>query len=143
VRRRRPIQRLNRHSGDTCRGITPTIKVAVRPRSITAADPAFRATGRQREKIRAMNLSELRDRLEQVGVPDDLYSLDGGLWGDRICIEKRGTSWLVYHSERGQRFDEATFGSESEACDRLYELLTAGRMSRYQSQPGRAAGDDA
>ncbi len=84
-----------------------------------------------------MNRAALAERLELEGVPEDLYSLDGGLWGDRLCLEERGSLWYVYHSERGQRYEETLFVSEDEACDRLYALLTSGRMSRYTTEgPG-------
>jgi len=84
-----------------------------------------------------MNRKPLAERLRLEGVPEDLYSLDGGLWGDRFCIEQRGSVWYVYHSERGERYDETLFVSEDEACDRLYDILTEGRMRRYTTErPG-------
>ena len=70
-------------------------------------------------------------RLQTEGVPENLYSLDGGQWGDRYCLEQRGVVWYVYESERGQAYDEELFMTEDEACERLYQLLTSGRMRRY------------
>ena len=83
-----------------------------------------------------MKRQTLADRLKTEGVPEDLYSLDGGQWGDRYCLEQRGSLWYVYHSERGQAYDDMPFVTEEEACDRLYDLLTSGRMGRYTSEPG-------
>jgi hypothetical protein len=80
----------------------------------------------ERGKIEPVNVSELRDELGQAGIPANLYSLDGGLWGDRLCIENQGPSWIVYHSERGQRHDEVVFTTEDEACRRLGALLDIG-----------------
>ena len=48
-----------------------------------------------------------------------------------------GAAWYVYHSERGPRDDETAlvaFVTEDEACDRLYTLLTSGRMKRYTTE---------
>ena len=81
-----------------------------------------------------MNVADLQERLNSAGIPNDLYSLDGGLWGDRVCIERTGDHlWRVYHSERGQRYNETVFTTEDEACDRLWMLLTSGRMARYRT----------
>jgi hypothetical protein len=81
-----------------------------------------------------VNVSDLQQRLDSAGIPSDLYSLDGGLWGDRLCIERSGEHlWWVYHSERGQRYDETVFRTEDEACERLWTLLTSGRMARYRT----------
>lgn len=82
-----------------------------------------------------MNRTELAERLRVEGVPSDLYSLDGGEWGDQICLEHSGSLWTVYHSERGQRGVETHFVVEDDACARVYELLTTGRMSRYTENP--------
>jgi hypothetical protein len=80
------------------------------------------------------NRTELGKSLRAEGVPENLYSLDGGLWADRICLERRGRLWCVYHSERGTRDNETVFLTEAEACGNLYEKLTGGRMRRYVTE---------
>ena len=83
---------------------------------------------------RTVKVADLQEKLESAGNSSDLCSLDGGLWGDRFCIERAGErQWWVYHSERGQRLDETDFTTEDEACEHLWALLTSGRMARYRT----------
>ena len=48
-----------------------------------------------------MNIEQLRNFLIINHVPDDLYSLDGGLPSEAYCINKVEEGWEVYYSERG------------------------------------------
>jgi hypothetical protein len=45
---------------------------------------------------------------------------------EALCLLAHGQSWQVFLSERGQRYEERTFGNEDEACvyflKRLFEL---------------------
>ena len=97
--------------------------------------PAYGGTllEEQRGKIKSVNISELKADLDQAGVPANLYSLDGGLWGDRLCVANEAPLWIVYHSERGQRYEEVVFTTEDEACRQLWTLLTSGRMARFRT----------
>ena len=52
-----------------------------------------------------------------------VYSLEGGQSNDTFCLEQLGQRWCVYYSERGERYDERTFESESTACVYLLEVL--------------------
>lgn len=74
-----------------------------------------------------VNLSELRIALGEHGVRGDSYDLDlegFTLPNDRYCIRKEGAyRWMTYYSERGQRWGERTWISESEACDHLFQVL--------------------
>jgi hypothetical protein len=71
-----------------------------------------------------MTLAELAIKLCNSGVPEDAYSLSGGLPNEAYCLEKTGCKWHVYYSERGSRTGLKSFDSEEEACDYLFRLLT-------------------
>ena len=75
-----------------------------------------------------MTKQELLQRLQDEKVPENCYSLEGGLPNDRLCLEKLGLAWLVYYSETGERYEEMFFTSEDEACDyfhtRVKEMTT-------------------
>jgi hypothetical protein len=66
---------------------------------------------------------ELQDRLRREMVPHDMYSLDGGLPGERLCLGKTGVGWEVYYSERGLKTGLREFATEQEACDYFYGEL--------------------
>ena len=70
-----------------------------------------------------MNKNELKKLLDEEGFDPLAYSLDGGLPNDRLCLSTEGGRWCVYYTERGVRFDEQWFGSESEACEQLFREL--------------------
>lgn len=78
-----------------------------------------------------MDVSELRFALDEHGVPGDSYDLDLDgftLPNDRYCLRKEGPHrWVTYYTERGQRFDEHTWITESEACDHLLHALIRDR----------------
>jgi hypothetical protein len=40
-----------------------------------------------------------------------------------MCLEFIKNKFIVYYSERGQRFDENVFLTEDEACQELYNRL--------------------
>lgn len=46
-------------------------------------------------------LKDLKELLMVKNVPQDLYSLEGGLPGESYCIEKTEDKWHLYYSERG------------------------------------------
>jgi len=50
--------------------------------------------------------------LVRLGMPAKAVSFDGSGSGDNYAIEHRAAGWVVYYSERGNRFDEQTFPSE-------------------------------
>lgn len=77
-----------------------------------------------------MDRAELRNTLDQEGIRPDAYSLEGGLYEDRLCIDEVYGQWLVYYVERGKRWDERTFSTEDEACRHLLELLRNDRSAR-------------
>jgi hypothetical protein len=74
-----------------------------------------------------MNVSELRAALDKHGVREDSYDLDlegFTLPNDRYCIRKEGRyRWVTYYSERGRRFEERSWVTESEACEHILHAL--------------------
>lgn len=70
-----------------------------------------------------MNVSELKMKLNERGVSDDLYSImTGGLPNEKLCIIK-DNNWQVYYSERGNKIVLKEFESEHEACEYFYKRL--------------------
>ena len=73
-----------------------------------------------------MRIFELEHKLNEIGVPNDLYSImEGGLPNEQLCIVKEDT-WQVYYSERGHKSGLKEFKTEAEACE--YFLR---KMKRY------------
>ena len=70
-----------------------------------------------------MNKDELKRTLDAEGFNPSVYSLEGGLPNDRLCLSHEQGRWCVYYTERGERFDEQWFDSESDACQRLLSEL--------------------
>ena len=70
-----------------------------------------------------MNLTELKERLEQEGIDEDAYSLHGGTPSEKYVLSHDGPSWSVYFSERGPKTKVRAFPSESEACNELLRRI--------------------
>lgn len=76
-----------------------------------------------------MNLELLRKRLANENIPENTYSLQGGLPDDRYCLEETNYGWNVYYCERGVQTELQHYESEEEAClDILARLL---RLKKY------------
>jgi hypothetical protein len=72
-----------------------------------------------------MTKSELKQFLTTNGIRPTIYSLEGGLPNDRVCLSGGGDRWTVYYSERGSTFDESVFQTEDAACRELLKRLQA------------------
>ena len=70
-----------------------------------------------------MKKQELQQTLIDENVPDDLYSLNGGLPNEAFCLNKDQNSWEVYYSERGVKSQLMKFSTEEEACDYFYKTV--------------------
>ncbi|MDE6625517.1 MAG: hypothetical protein K2K56_03985 [Lachnospiraceae bacterium] len=70
-----------------------------------------------------MNIEQLRSYLIINDVPDDLYSLDGGLPSEAYCINKVEEGWEVYYSERGLKSQLVKFDIEDKACLYLQSII--------------------
>lgn len=77
-----------------------------------------------------MNRTELREMLTADGIRPDAYSLDGGLYEDRLCIEENYGTWEVYYVERGKRWNQRRFDTEDDACRYLLKLLREDHSAR-------------
>jgi hypothetical protein len=71
----------------------------------------------------AVTKTELKNRLISENIPEDMYSLDGGLPGERLCLGKTDSGWEVYYSERGLKTGRRQFDSEQDACEYFYPRL--------------------
>ena len=69
----------------------------------------------------SMKRNELKEKLQQLGIPIYLYNLDGiGRTDERLCLEFADNEWHVYYSERGVKTTDKIFTSEDEACEYIY-----------------------
>ena len=72
-----------------------------------------------------MELRELRNKLEEEGVPENMYSLlVGGFPNEAFCLIEIDNGWEVYFSERGKKRGIKQYSNESEACDYMYKKLS-------------------
>ncbi len=63
-----------------------------------------------------MTINELQVKLDELNISKELYSLQGGLPNEKLCLVKEDT-WKIYYSERGSRTGEKAYESEEEACE--------------------------
>jgi hypothetical protein len=71
-----------------------------------------------------MNRNELRRKLKKDKIIEDMYSLDGGLPNEKLCLNEKEECWEVYYSERGRKTGLKTFSSEESACIYFYETIS-------------------
>lgn len=72
-----------------------------------------------------MNKDELKKRLIQEKISNSIYSLDGGLPNEKLCLSFENSKWIVYYSERGLKTGIIEFIKEDEACAYIYCLIKA------------------
>jgi len=72
-----------------------------------------------------MNKIDLKNKLKAENVSGSIYSLDGGLPNEKLCLDFNGEFWIVYYSERGGRTGVKEFLSEEDACQYLYDAINA------------------
>lgn len=70
-----------------------------------------------------MNIEQLSAYLAAQKVPEDEYSLTGGLPSEAHCLEPLEQGFRVYYSERGCRTGETFYATEEEACQGLLALM--------------------
>ncbi|REK77664.1 hypothetical protein [Paenibacillus paeoniae] len=64
-----------------------------------------------------MKLNELQNKLLELSIPENAYSLSGGLPNETICIDESNGKWVTYYSERGNKTGYKVFDNEEEACN--------------------------
>jgi hypothetical protein len=71
-----------------------------------------------------VNTINLKEKLDNLAVNENLYSLNGNLLPDRVILYNSYDKWLVfYFDERGNRDEEQNFNSENEACQYIYNYF--------------------
>jgi hypothetical protein len=70
-----------------------------------------------------MNKLELQSKLKSENVSRSLYSLEGGLPNERLCLDYESGCWIVYYSERGGRSGVKKFTTEEAACQYIYDAI--------------------
>ena len=79
-----------------------------------------------------MNLKELKEKLQKIGVKESQYSINEGLKETALVVENLGGVWKVFYFERGQEELVGIFKSEEDAFEGLLnsfkeELVLLGR----------------
>ena len=69
-----------------------------------------------------MRVADVREIVESAGIDPTYYSLDGERH-EALCLLAAGQTWQVFLSERGQRHEWRSFGSEDEACTYFLKRL--------------------
>lgn len=71
-----------------------------------------------------MTVEELQIELDNLGVPQSFYSINGHLSADTYMLNQVYTYWeYFYFDERGNTRDYRKFEDEKDACKYLYEKL--------------------
>ena len=71
-----------------------------------------------------MNLTELKIKLQEIGISELAYSFAGGLPNEAYCLTKTDSGWEIYYSERGNKNGLKKFVNEQDACDYFFSTLT-------------------
>ena len=75
-----------------------------------------------------MNKQQLKKNLDQLGIRETSYSLEGDLIPGRMIIFNSYNEWQVFlFDERGNRDQERVFSSESDACYYLFKRLKSAK----------------
>lgn len=81
-----------------------------------------------------MNVLELKEELDSLGVKENQYALKGDLNPDSIVLYHSYDEWQVFYlDERGGRNDERIFKSENEACLYIYQLFVESKRIEKDS----------
>jgi hypothetical protein len=80
-----------------------------------------------------MTTAELSRMLYDLGVPADLYRLDGSHFELAHVLGREDGRWIVFLSERGGESDRAVFEDEHDACVNIFgriclELVASGQL---------------
>jgi len=69
-----------------------------------------------------MNIQQLAEQLDAIGVPADIYSLDGYRYR-RICLEQRLSKWVISFYDGNHELVLGEYPSESDAAKSMLALL--------------------
>lgn len=71
-----------------------------------------------------MNKSELRKKLDELGIKQTDYCLDGTLKPMRTILLFSNSKWWTFeYDEHGNIQDKKAFGTEDEACQDILQRL--------------------
>lgn len=71
-----------------------------------------------------MKKSDLKAKMQEMGVPEEMYYLEKyGNNDQKLCINKENDVWLVYYSERGSKLVTAEFDNEDDACEEFMKRI--------------------
>lgn len=70
-----------------------------------------------------MNILQLEQKLKELSVRKDSYSLYGGFPNEAYCVSQFENTWEVYYSERGLKTNMKIFSDEASACEYFFHLL--------------------
>ena len=82
-----------------------------------------------------MNIQELIERFESLGVPPRAYSV-GSERNESYSMVHENGKWTVFYSERGNRNDEMTFIDEHAACREFFDRVTRDRIIQSEMVRG-------
>ena len=92
-----------------------------------------RSTGAESETVmpgdagrHTQNVAQLREALDGENIDKAGYRINEPPGESTWCLRKQGKVWLVYWSERGERFDLQCFSSERTACEFFLHRLRYG-----------------
>ena len=75
-----------------------------------------------------MNIEDLNKIFTNEKISKSIYSLNGGVPDDKVCIDKTKGIWRIYYAERGGKNILGEFCNEDEACrfmyDRVMDIVT-------------------
>jgi hypothetical protein len=83
-----------------------------------------------------MTVAELSRLLYDLGVPTDVYRLDGSHFELAHVLGREGARWVVFLSERGSQSDRIDFADEHEACTHLLGRIFVELADRGQLRVG-------
>lgn len=71
-----------------------------------------------------MGIIELKEKLDEMGINPNYYSLNEGLYPDRLILEiKHHTTEVFYFDERGNKEKCQEFRNEEDACLYVYDFF--------------------
>ena len=79
-----------------------------------------------------MDRRALKSFLHDEGIQPDAYSLNGEHRDETYVLDRRGSEWVVYYSERGLETGIQQFDREESACRHLTELLLRDVTTRVE-----------
>lgn len=71
-----------------------------------------------------MDLDELKEKLDDIGIPDEAYSLDGSIKTNAVHLIREKNKWEVFFcDEDGEKNKISIFDNEHNACEHIYKIF--------------------